>query len=754
MPAKPGGASPLPTYPFERQRYWIDAPAPRRGRDSRAAPAGQDRGYRAWFYVPAWTRTAAPRAPRLVAATGAWLVFVDDDGPGRSAGRAFDARWLHGRDRARRGDGSRRVGDDSVRARIRRSAADYDALVDASASAGRCRGTSRICGASSGRPAPQLDDFARAQDRGFYSVLFLTQALARQGADAPLDLTIVGDGLRAVDGRRPGRRPRSRRCSASAWCIPQEHPQDSVRHGGRGDRVDADDVGAMRRAAASRVAGGADWRRRRLSRRPALRAGSFEPAHDAPAAMARSVAARPGVYLITGGLGNIGLAIADRLARRRGRGWCWSADRRRRRGTTGRRGSTAHDPGDRTSQQIQAIRALEAAGRGSAGRVGRRHRPGADAGGGRAGARAVRRAPRRDPRRGAGGGVALAVATLDRAACERAARRRRSAACGARQATAGLALDFCLLTSSLSAILGGLGFAAYAAANQFLDSFAEAQAAAGRRAGSASTSTAGRSSDATASSAVGALEMLPAEGVESLARVLGDRAAAARGGVDGRSAGAHRSVRAAHGAGRRRPPAAASVTRYARPEIATAYHGARSTRSNRRLPRSGRTCWASIADRPRRQLLRSRRPLAAARPGARDAGGEARPHVAGHRSVPVSDDRDAGGASRRRRADARCRPRPVGTAAGSRAATADDAIAIIGMAGRFPGAPDLDAFWGNLRDGVESIELLERRRTAAARRAADQSLQQSALRQGGEHARRRRSVRRRRSSATRRAKPS
>jgi acyl transferase domain-containing protein len=30
-------------------------------------------------------------------------------------------------------------------------------------------------------------------------------------------------------------------------------------------------------------------------------------------------------------------------------------------------------------------------------------------------------------------------------------------------------------------------------------------------------------------------------------------------------------------------------------------------------------------------------------------------------------------------------------------------IAVIGMAGRFPGANDIDAFWRNLRDGVESI---------------------------------------------------
>ena len=30
-------------------------------------------------------------------------------------------------------------------------------------------------------------------------------------------------------------------------------------------------------------------------------------------------------------------------------------------------------------------------------------------------------------------------------------------------------------------------------------------------------------------------------------------------------------------------------------------------------------------------------------------------------------------------------------------------IAVIGLAGRFPGAPDVEALWRNLRDGVESV---------------------------------------------------
>ncbi|SCL14719.1 Acyl transferase domain-containing protein [Micromonospora nigra] len=35
------------------------------------------------------------------------------------------------------------------------------------------------------------------------------------------------------------------------------------------------------------------------------------------------------------------------------------------------------------------------------------------------------------------------------------------------------------------------------------------------------------------------------------------------------------------------------------------------------------------------------------------------------------------------------------------------AIAVVGMAGRFPGAPDVDRFWRNLRDGTESISQLD-----------------------------------------------
>ena len=44
----------------------------------------------------------------------------------------------------------------------------------------------------------------------------------------------------------------------------------------------------------------------------------------------------------------------------------------------------------------------------------------------------------------------------------------------------------------------------------------------------------------------------------------------------------------------------------------------------------------------------------------------------------------------------------------------ESAIAIIGMAGRFPGAHDLDEFWRNLRDGVESISFFSDDELAAS----------------------------------------
>ncbi|HVH13434.1 MAG TPA: acyltransferase domain-containing protein, partial [Longimicrobium sp.] len=64
---------PLPTYPWERQRYWVDAPRP--GEVPSAPRGGRKADPAEWLYVPAWHRTAAPR-PAF--GEGSVLVFADD----------------------------------------------------------------------------------------------------------------------------------------------------------------------------------------------------------------------------------------------------------------------------------------------------------------------------------------------------------------------------------------------------------------------------------------------------------------------------------------------------------------------------------------------------------------------------------------------------------------------------------------------------------------------------------------------------
>ena len=53
-----------------------------------------------------------------------------------------------------------------------------------------------------------------------------------------------------------------------------------------------------------------------------------------------------------------------------------------------------------------------------------------------------------------------------------------------------------------------------------------------------------------------------------------------------------------------------------------------------------------------------------------------------------------------------------------REGAASSGIAIIGMAGRFPGAPSVEQLWSNLCEGRESVSFFTRSGTGGRRRAA------------------------------------
>src|SRR5262249_16821091 len=76
----------LPTYPFERKRYWIAAQSP-------SAPSANERADLAdWFYVKSWTRSMPPKpvsALRVAADRRRWLLFADEGGLAARIDRAL-----------------------------------------------------------------------------------------------------------------------------------------------------------------------------------------------------------------------------------------------------------------------------------------------------------------------------------------------------------------------------------------------------------------------------------------------------------------------------------------------------------------------------------------------------------------------------------------------------------------------------------------------------------------------------------------
>ncbi|WP_138500697.1 type I polyketide synthase [Nostoc sp. PA-18-2419] len=75
---------PLPTYPFERQRYWIDAKSPSPSLNSKSAKLDCKQDITDWFYVPSWKRSLLRNSSsaQIESTPDDWLFFLDELGIG------------------------------------------------------------------------------------------------------------------------------------------------------------------------------------------------------------------------------------------------------------------------------------------------------------------------------------------------------------------------------------------------------------------------------------------------------------------------------------------------------------------------------------------------------------------------------------------------------------------------------------------------------------------------------------------------
>ncbi|MGB7921713.1 MAG: beta-ketoacyl synthase N-terminal-like domain-containing protein [Pyrinomonadaceae bacterium] len=194
---------PLPTYPFQRQRHWIAPGKPERGKEGQPGEA-QTLHSSEPFHAPSWRRTLG-RAPRRISAhdqqeqSGAWVVFADAS--------AISERLLtqlsdEGREPivVRRGTQFQRSGNSYMVDPLRRS--DYAALIREIEATGKSPTTFvHLWNMTSCAPgSEELNSFAEIQGRGFYSVLYLAQALQQRQPSPPLHLWVVSDGVQVVIG--------------------------------------------------------------------------------------------------------------------------------------------------------------------------------------------------------------------------------------------------------------------------------------------------------------------------------------------------------------------------------------------------------------------------------------------------------------------------------------------------------------------------------------------------------------------------
>jgi acyl transferase domain-containing protein/thioesterase domain-containing protein/acyl carrier protein len=311
---------PLPSYPFERQRFWIDPGHRNRSAESRPDDSKRDEGESVGLFRPAWKRSDLATDPDS-GATGPWLIFRDSEGLGawiaESLGRSGEQCVV-----VTPGESFRRISDDEFQI-IAGNPADYVTLVSALSSERRApRSIVHLWAVTTRNPVEQpLDALPQAETLGFYSLLFLSQALAAAELDEQIRIGIVSNSLHQV-ADEPVMHFERALLMGPCGVIPQEFPDIRCRnidvvipvaypsangHVGEGLREAANQILCELRSSVndSPVAyrSGRRWTR------------IFVPAQNG--ANGKAITLREGgVYLITGGLGGIGLVLAESMARR------------------------------------------------------------------------------------------------------------------------------------------------------------------------------------------------------------------------------------------------------------------------------------------------------------------------------------------------------------------------------------------------------------------------------------------------------
>jgi acyl transferase domain-containing protein/acyl carrier protein len=294
---------PLPTYPFERQRYWVDEPS----HDVAALVEKKNLNLDDWFYSPAWSRSVIPVSQQDTSSHGPYLILMDELGLGDHVARQLEEHGEKitqvqiGRSYAVLEEGEKYVLNPALQN-------DYESLF---ADLNQCnRMPLTVLHFWGIDPVNQADanELQRCQEKGFYSLLFIAQLL--NGGRHPKRIEVITQGVHDC-GMGETLCPEKAMVLGPCRVMTDEYPELSCRN------IDLLQTNKDLQALATEIlteidaAGGDTVVAYRDGQRLVQRFLSM-PLTVAPTQPARL--RQRGVYLITGGLGGIGLALAHDLA--------------------------------------------------------------------------------------------------------------------------------------------------------------------------------------------------------------------------------------------------------------------------------------------------------------------------------------------------------------------------------------------------------------------------------------------------------
>ncbi|BAY84413.1 putative beta-ketoacyl synthase [Calothrix parasitica NIES-267] len=313
---------PLPTYPFERQRYWIEAAKKKQLSQGTVEKRttkvevleDQKLDIKQWFYQASWQPSLLETSPQTqTAQKSSTLIFLDESTLAQQLVKQFDRNNLELFTTVKIGSQFERLGDNEFTLNPQQPE-EYHSLIEHLY--GQEQQPTKIVHLWSITPEkeyshPTLAGVDDSQDKGFYSLIYLAQALGKQKQSRDVELIVISNNLHSITGVEQ-LSPEKATILGAVKVIPQEYPNIRCRS--------IDVVLAQQET----------WQAKKLLEQlhielqtPQIDELIAYRGHQRwiqkiqPVGLQQTEQPKlrqKGVYLITGGLGGIGLSLAKYLA--------------------------------------------------------------------------------------------------------------------------------------------------------------------------------------------------------------------------------------------------------------------------------------------------------------------------------------------------------------------------------------------------------------------------------------------------------